>query len=73
MVFGVNGDRQSFPLLLILRILVELDEIAYTKKYNSGKPMPAKDIFHAVVRSALEKEGWVITHDPLSVSKSRRG
>ena len=27
--------------------------------------MPAKDIFHAVVRSALEKEGWVITHDPL--------
>jgi hypothetical protein len=27
--------------------------------------MPAKDIFHAVVRSALEKEGWIITHDPL--------
>ena len=27
--------------------------------------MPAKDIFHAIVRSALEKEGWKITHDPL--------
>jgi XisH protein len=39
--------------------------LLYTKKYNSGKSMPAKDIFHAVVRSALEKEGWVITHDPL--------
>lgn len=27
--------------------------------------MSAKDIFHAVVRSALEKEGWIITDDPL--------
>ncbi|MFM6192650.1 MAG: XisH family protein [Planktothrix sp.] len=27
--------------------------------------MSAKDIFHAVVRLALEKEGWTITHDPL--------
>ncbi|MBF2015968.1 MAG: XisH family protein [Rivularia sp. T60_A2020_040] len=27
--------------------------------------MPAKDIFHEVVKSALEKEGWRITHDPL--------
>lgn len=27
--------------------------------------MSAKDIFHAVVRSALEKEGWLITEDPL--------
>lgn len=29
--------------------------------------MSAKDIFHAVVRSALEKEGWIITDDPLSL------
>lgn len=29
--------------------------------------MPAKDIFHNAVRSALEKDGWTITHDPLSV------
>ncbi len=27
--------------------------------------MPARDLFHAAVRLALEKEGWVITHDPL--------
>ena len=27
--------------------------------------MAAKDTFHFVVRSALEKEGWTITHDPL--------
>ena len=28
--------------------------------------MAAKDAFHDVVRRALEKEGWTITHDPLS-------
>ena len=27
--------------------------------------MSAKDIFHVVVRSALEKEGWTITDNPL--------
>ena len=27
--------------------------------------MPAKDVFHVSVCSALEKEGWTITHDPL--------
>ncbi|MBP0018389.1 MAG: XisH family protein [Cyanobacteria bacterium SBLK] len=27
--------------------------------------MPAKDTFHYIVRSALEKDGWRITHDPL--------
>ncbi len=27
--------------------------------------MAAKDIFHDAVRRALEKEGWLITHDPL--------
>lgn len=29
--------------------------------------MPAKDIFHDAVRHALEKESWVITHDPLFI------
>jgi hypothetical protein len=28
--------------------------------------MAAKDIFHEAVRKGLEKEGWVITDDPLS-------
>jgi XisH protein len=27
--------------------------------------MPAKDKFHDVVKVALEKDGWQITHDPL--------
>jgi hypothetical protein len=27
--------------------------------------MPAKDIFHNTVKSALQKEGWQITDDPL--------
>jgi len=27
--------------------------------------MPAKDIYHDCVRTALIKDGWTITHDPL--------
>lgn len=27
--------------------------------------MPARDFFHDIVRTALEKDGWVITADPL--------
>ena len=29
--------------------------------------MAARDIFHNVVKKALEKAGWRITHDPLSL------
>jgi len=29
--------------------------------------MPAKDVFHDAVRNGLEKEGWVITEDPLEI------
>jgi hypothetical protein len=29
--------------------------------------MPARDIFHNTVRYALEKDGWVITDDPLTL------
>jgi hypothetical protein len=29
--------------------------------------MSAKDIFHEAVRQALQKEGWIITHDPLYI------
>jgi XisH protein len=29
--------------------------------------MSAKDIFHEVVKRALQKDGWQITHDPLSI------
>jgi len=29
--------------------------------------MPAKDIYHSIVRRVLEKEGWTITDDPLHI------
>lgn len=29
--------------------------------------MPVKDIFHDAVKSALQKEGWIITDDPLYI------
>jgi XisH protein len=29
--------------------------------------MSARDIFHDVVKIALQKEGWTITHDPLTI------
>ncbi|MEH2162291.1 MAG: XisH family protein [Nostoc sp.] len=30
--------------------------------------MSAKDVFHQVVKTALEKDGWQITNDPLTIS-----
>lgn len=30
--------------------------------------MAAKDVFHNAVRNALQKEQWLITHDPLFIS-----
>ncbi len=29
----------------------------------------AKDIYHQIVRVALEKDGWTITHDPFRIPK----
>ncbi|MGF2036267.1 MAG: XisH family protein [Nostoc sp. CmiVER01] len=29
--------------------------------------MSAKDAFHTVVKTALQKEGWLITHDPYTL------
>jgi len=28
----------------------------------------AKDIFHEIVRNALQKDGWQITHDPYEIA-----
>ncbi|MBD2494338.1 XisH family protein [Nostoc sp. FACHB-280] len=33
--------------------------------------MAAKDIFHDAVRKGLEKEGWIITDDPLRIRAGR--
>jgi hypothetical protein len=35
-------------------------------------PMPKKDLFHDNVRTALEKEGWIITHDPYFIRLGKR-
>jgi XisH protein len=32
----------------------------------------ARDKFHSEVRLALEKEGWIITHDPYKIMIGRR-
>ena len=29
--------------------------------------MSARDLFHDIVKAALRKDGWVITHDPLTI------
>ena len=29
--------------------------------------MPARDLFHDLVKTALEKEGWLVTHDPYHI------
>jgi len=29
--------------------------------------MAAKDIFHVTVKTALQKDGWTVTHDPLHI------
>ncbi len=34
--------------------------------------MSAKDIVHDIVRDALEKEGWIITHDPFFLRVSEK-
>lgn len=33
--------------------------------------MPAKDIYHDQVKQALERDGWTITHDPLTLPWGR--
>jgi hypothetical protein len=33
--------------------------------------MPAKDFFHNAVRTALIKDGWTITDDPLKIEVGR--
>lgn len=33
----------------------------------------ARDIFHDLVKEALQKEGWVITHDPFLLHNRKEG
>jgi hypothetical protein len=34
--------------------------------------MPAKDSFHNIVKNALVKDGWKITHDPFTYEEWSR-
>lgn len=34
--------------------------------------MPAKDMFHDSAKAALLKDGWTITHDPLSLRMGKK-
>jgi hypothetical protein len=34
--------------------------------------MPAKDIFHDCLKSALVKDGWYISHDPYSIKVGKK-
>jgi hypothetical protein len=34
--------------------------------------VPAKDIYHDTVKRALQKDGWIITHDPFPLQIGRK-
>lgn len=34
--------------------------------------MPARDIYHATVKTALIKDQWTITHDPLTLKLGKK-
>jgi hypothetical protein len=34
---------------------------------KNGAPMPIKDEIHDIVKAALIKDGWTITHDPFAL------
>ncbi|WP_338043129.1 MULTISPECIES: element excision factor XisH family protein [Okeania] len=34
--------------------------------------MPAKDIYHNTVKTALEKDDWIVTNDPLIIRWGKR-
>lgn len=33
--------------------------------------MPARDYYHDVVKKAIQKDGWIITHDPYRIKLAR--
>src|SRR5205823_12267280 len=40
----------------------------YIFSYRNGlRRMPERDVYHEVVIRALQKDGWEITHDPLTL------
>jgi hypothetical protein len=45
-----------------------LSHSVYTLHLQVFPHMPARDLYHDVVKQALQKDGWNITHDPLRIS-----
>lgn len=67
-------------ILAILATLINLpannQAITYTELTNITSRfefVPARDIYHNTVKTALEKDGWTVTHDPfpLQIGKKR--
>lgn len=51
-------------------ILDDRHQLKLIQKHSferSAPKMPAKDKFHQLVKTALQKEGWTITHDPYRI------
>lgn len=34
--------------------------------------MPARDFYHNIVKAALVKDGWIVTHDPLTLKLGKK-
>jgi hypothetical protein len=57
--------------MLVKRRVTVLPFYFFKIKFVKRKIM-AKDIFHELVKQALEAENWTITHDPLTIKLSKR-
>jgi hypothetical protein len=57
--------------MLVKRRVTGLPFYFFKIKFVKRKIM-AKDIFHELVKQALEAENWTITHDPLTIKLSKR-
>lgn len=51
-----------------MEVLDEKVKLIFVRHSTFVEPRMAKDRFHDVVRTALEKEGWKITADPYEIS-----
>ena len=54
------------------RIVCEAFKLHVDFRYQLGRAMPARDVYHDTVIHALEADGWRITHDPLTISYGGR-
>lgn len=48
------------------------DSDGTVQSFAKVRDVPAKDVYHDVVKAALRKDGWQITHDPYHLAWSGR-